>query len=208
MKTILFLLALALAGTRPARAQNTDLAIDQATTLPSLATPGSGGSIYDLNEYTDAQGNTYQAGSFGGTVRFGSFTLSTAGAGDIEVVVARRNAAGVYQWAVAGGGAGEQRAKALAVDAAGKVYLAGSFPTATATFGATVLTNRQAAGTGTSDAFAARVTAAGAWDWAVSAGGGTRVNGNDYATAVSVDLLGNAYVAGTFTSSVAFFGPI
>lgn len=59
------LLLLAVAGTRPAQAQNTDLVIDQTVTLPSLATPGSG-SILDLAEYTDAQGNTYQAGSLPG----------------------------------------------------------------------------------------------------------------------------------------------
>lgn len=206
MKTLFLLLLLALAGTRPARAQNTNLVIDQAATLPSLATPGSG-SLRDLAEYTDAQGNTYQAGSFTGAVQFGAFAFS-AGAGDTEVVVAKRNAAGVYQWALAGGGAGEQRAKALAVDAAGNVYVTGSFPTATATFGATVLTNRQVAGSSTSDVFVAKVTAAGAWDWAVSAGGATRVNGNDYATAIAVDALGGVYVAGTFTSSVAFFGTI
>ncbi|MBF9143102.1 T9SS type A sorting domain-containing protein [Hymenobacter properus] len=206
MKTLLFLLALAATLTRPARAQNPQLVIDQAATLPSLATPGSG-IIYDLSEYTDAQGNTYQAGTFSGTVHFGSFTFAT-GTGEMEVVVAKRNATGTYQWALAGGGAGDQRCKALTVDAAGNVYVTGSFPTATATFGATVLTNRAAAGTTTSDVFAAKVTAAGAWDWAVSAGGGTRINGDDYGTAVGVDLFGNAYVAGTFTSSVAFFGSI
>ena len=188
-----------------AQAQSTTLVIDQAATLPSLATPGQG-TIVDLPEYTDAQGNTYQGGTFAGAVHFGPFTLS-AGSG-YEVVVAKRNAAGTYLWAVTGGGAGYQRCKALAVDAAGNVYVTGFFESPTATFGSTTLTNRAAAGTSTSDVFVAKVTAAGAWDWAVSAGGGTRINGNDYGTAVAVDVLGSVYVAGTFTSSVAFFGTI
>ena len=203
MKTLFFLLALALAFAGPAQAQNTQLAIDQATVMPSLATPGSG-SMLDLVEYTDAQGNTYQAGSFTGAVHFGSFAFTSS---DVEVVVAKRNAAGVYQWAIPGGGAGEQRCKALAVDAAGSVYLTGFFTGSTATFGAATLTNRAATGTSTSDVFVTKVTAAGTWDWAASAGGGTRINGDDYGRAVAVDLFGNVYVAGEYTSSVAFFGP-
>ncbi|MDO7850753.1 SBBP repeat-containing protein [Hymenobacter convexus] len=203
MKTFLFLLVLAVACTRPAQAQNNQLVIDQAAVLPSLATPGSG-SIIDLVEFTDAQGSTYQAGSFTGTVHFGSFNFTGL---DTDVVVAKRNAAGVYVWAVAGGGAGTQRAKALAVDAAGNVAVTGSFDSSTASFGASTLTNARAANTSTSDVFVAKVTAGGTWEWAASAGGGTTINGNDYATAIAADLFGNIYVAGTYSSSVAFFGP-
>ena len=191
---------------RPAPAQNTQLVIDQATTLPSLATPGSG-SILDLAEYTDALGNTYQAASFSGSVHFGSFTFISPDA-SAEVVVAKRNAAGTYQWAMTGGGTGTQRAKALAVDAAGNVYVTGFFDSATASFGSSTLTNRRPANSGTSDIFVLKVSPGGTWDWAVSAGGGTTINGNDYATAIAVDALGGVYVAGTFTSSVAFFGSI
>jgi hypothetical protein len=205
LRTFSLAAGLLLALARPASAQSTDLVIDQAATLPSLATPGQG-TIVDLPEYTDAQGNTYQAGTIAGTVQFGAFTFSVPNGYD--VVVAKRNAAGAYLWALVGGVAGSLRAKALAVDAAGNVYLTGSFDAPTATFGAVTLANRAATGTSTNDVFVAKVTAAGAWDWAVSAGGGTRINGNDYGTAIAVDVFSNVYVAGTFTSSVAFFGAI
>lgn len=204
MKALYFLLVLAVACTRPAQAQNTQLVIDQAATFSSLATPGSG-SIYDLSEYTDAQGNTYQAGTFGSAVHFGPFTFSSPGA--YEVVVAKRNAAGVYQWAVAGGGPGSQRCRAVAVDAAGNVYLTGSFDSPTATFGAVTLTNRRPANRTTNDVFVAKITAAGVWDWANSAGGSDNFGGDDDGQAVAVDAQGGVYVAGTYTSSVAFFGP-
>ena len=190
--------AVLLALANPAHAQAPALVVDQAATLPSLATPGQD-IIYDMAEYTDAQGNTYQAGTFTGAVHFGPFAFTSP---DAEVVVAKRNAAGAYQWATTGGGAGEQRCKALAVDAAGNVFVTGSFDSPTAQFGATTLANARAAGTNTSDVFVAKVTAAGVWEWAAGAGGGTRINGDDEA----VDIFGNAYVAGTYTSSAAFFG--
>ena len=190
-------------------AQPTQLAVDQATVLPSLATPGSG-TVWDLHEVTDAQGNTYQAVSFSGTVHFGSSSFTSPGAAgvsaDYEVAVAKRNAAGIYQWAVAGGGAGSQRAVALAVDAVGNVLVTGSFDSPTTTFGATTLTNRRPVNRNTSDIFVAKVGASG-WQWASSAGGGDYISGDDYGTAVAVDALGGVYVAGTYTSSVAFFGP-
>ena len=195
--------------TSPAQAQTTQLVIDQAAVLPSIATPGSG-TIWDLHEYTDAQGNTYQAVSFSGTVHFGSSSFTSPGAvgvsPDYEVAVAKRNAAGVYQWAVAGGGLGSQRAVALAVDATGNVVVTGSFDSPTATFGTTTLTNRRPVNRYTRDIFVLKV-GAGGWQWAVSAGGGDYISGDDYGTAVAVDALGGVYVAGTYTSSVAFFGP-
>lgn len=192
---------------RLAQAQNTQLVIDQATTLPAIATPGNG-IVWDLYEVADAQGNTYQAVSFSGTVQFGPFSFTSpggTGAGDEEVAVAKRNAAGVYLWAVAG--TGSQRAKALAVDAAGNVYVTGLFTSATASFGTSTLTNRRPANRSTSDLFVLKA-GPGGWQWAVSAGGGDYISGEDYGTAVAVDALGGVYVAGIMTSTVAFFGTI
>lgn len=212
MKTFFFLLVLAMANTSPAQAQNTQLVIDQAAVLPSIATSGSG-TIWDIHEVTDAQGNTYQAVSFSGTVHFGSQTFTSSGAvgvsDDYDVAVAKRNATGGYQWAVAGGGVGSQRAVALAVDAAGNVFVTGSFDSPTATFGATApLTNHRPATRNTRDVFVAKAGVRGAWEWAASAGGGDFISGDDYGTAVAVDALGGVYVAGILTSTVAFFGAI
>ncbi len=192
------------------QAQAPALVVDRAAVLPSLAPPGQG-TLYDLVERTDALGNTYQAGSFSGTVQFGGFALTSAGTTpglDTNVFVAKRDAAGTYLWAIASNSSGELRAKAIAIDAAGNAYVAGHFASPTATFGTVTLTNRRPANTGTADVFVAKVGAAGTWQWAAGAGGGTTNSGNDYACVLAVDVFGNVYVAGTYTSSVAFFGTL
>ena len=205
MKAFFFLLVLAIACTRPAQAQNNQLNVAQAAVVGTTTTSAY---MLDLAATVDAQGNTYLTGAFAGTVRFGAFALTSADS-QYDVYVAKRDAAGTYLWAVQGGGPGRQQAKALAVDAGGNVYVTGNFTSVpTATFGNTTLTNAAAVGTTTSDAFVAKLDGTTrAWQWAVSAGGGTRVNGDDEGTAVAVDGLGNVYVAGDFDSSVAFFGP-
>ena len=199
------LLVLAVAGTRPARAQNNQLNVAQAAVVATTTMPSA--YMWDVAATMDAQDNTYLTGSFIGTVSFGSFTLTSAD-NRYDVFVAKRDAAGAYLWAVQGGGPGDQQAKALAVDAGGNVYVTGNFTSVpTATFGSTTLTNAAAAGTEKADVFVAKVDGTThAWQWAASAGGGTFINGDDYGTAIAVDGLGNVYVAGSFNSSVAFFG--
>ena len=199
------LLVLAVAGTRPAQAQNNQLNVAQAAVVATTTMPSA--YMWDVAATVDAQDNTYLTGSFIGTVSFGSFTLTSAD-NRYDVFVAKRDAAGAYLWAVQGGGPGDQQAKALAVDAGGNVYVTGNFTSVpTATFGNTTLTNAGAAGTTKADVFVAKLNGTTrAWQWAASAGGGTRVNGDDYGTAVAVDGLGNVYVGGNFNSSVAFFG--
>ena len=198
------LLVMAVAGTRPAQAQNYPLNVAQAAVVGATTT---GATMRDVAATVDAQGNTYLTGSFTGTVRFGAFSLTSADSYD-DVYVAKRDAAGTYLWAVQGGGPGRQQAKALAVDAGGNVYVTGNFTSVpTATFGNTTLTNAGAAGTTKADVFVAKLDGTShTWQWAASAGGGTRVNGDDYGTAIAMDGLGNVYVGGNFNSSVAFFG--
>ena len=207
MKFLSFLLVLAWAGTRPAQAQNDQLNVAQAAVVGAAATTTA--YLLDLAAVVDAQGNTYLTGTFAGTVSFGAFALTSPDRYS-DVYVAKRDAAGAYLWAVQGGGPGDQQAKALAVDAGGNVYVTGNFTSVpTATFGNTTLTNAGAAGTTKADVFVAKLNGTTrAWQWAASAGGGTRVNGDDYGTAVAVDGLGNVYVGGNFNSSVASFGPI
>jgi hypothetical protein len=88
--------------------------------------------------------------------------------------------------------------QALAVDAAGNVYLAGRLD-ADATVGTTQLSHA-----GGSDAFVISYTAAGEVRWAVSYGDG----GHDNATGIAVDAMGRVFVTGSFKRTVDFGGTV
>lgn len=200
---VLLLLLILLCGVAVAQAP----AFDQATVLPGNAFGGVGASIYGGRSAPDAQGNTYEAGFYDGTAAFGPFTLGPTV--HREVFVARRNAAGVYQWAVRVEGTGNVRLDGFVVDAAGEVVIAGSFEGRTATFGPYVLTNAHAVipnAYNRPDVFVAKISAAGLWQWANSAGGGTQTGAFDLVTNLLLDSAGNAYVSGTFNGPTAQFG--
>ncbi len=104
----------------------------------------------------------------------------------------------------AGGGLADW-GKDIAVSAGGNSHVTGSFAGAAA-FGPFALTARgkatgdAAAGGGTADVFVAQVSPAGAFNWAVSAGG----DGADYANGVATDSGGNIYVTGSFAGTASF----
>lgn len=200
---ILLLLLVLLRGAALAQAP----VFDQAAVVPGNAFGGVGTYVFGRRSAPDAQGNTYEAGFYDGTATFGPFTLGPAG--HREVFVARRNAAGVYQWAVHVGGTGNVRLDGFQVDAAGEVVIAGSFEGRTATFGPYILTNAHATipnAYDRPDIFVAKISAAGTWQWANSAGGGTQTGAFDLVTNLLLDGAGNAYVSGTFDGPTAQFG--
>lgn len=142
---------------------------------------------------TDAAGNTYVLGSFSGSVEVGGTTL-TGSYGDI--FVAKLNAAGAYQWLVRADGVGSKSGTGIALDASGNVYVTGTFAPGTATFGTTVLTN---AGPYTTDAFVAKLDAAGQWQWAVQTTG----TNSEQIVALAADAAGTVYVAGSSFGATA-----
>ena len=150
---------------------------------------------------TDAAGNVYVAGSFGGTITLGGTTLTSAG--DRDILVAKWNpTTGAWLWARRAGGATIDFATAIAVSGS-NVYVTGQFSSVTADFGATTLTNNQATGT-SPDVFVLKLTDNGSsstLNWVQPAGG---IFG-DGATALAVSGS-NVYVAGTFSSNAAVFG--
>ena len=84
----------------------------------------------------DSQGSATVAGSFQGKATFDSVTRTAQGKDDI--FVARLDASGKLLWAVSAGGAAQDNASAVALDAAGDAYVTGSYG-GVATFGGTTL---------------------------------------------------------------------
>jgi hypothetical protein len=138
----------------------------------------------------DVNGDIYIAGSFNGApITFGSTTLTNSGNTDIFIV--KYSAAGAVLWATAVGGSGAESASGIALDAAGNVYITGSFASASLVFGSSTLTNA-----GSLDIFIAKFNSSGVAAWAVSAGGTGAESGNG----IAVDGSANIYLTGQFGS--------
>lgn len=156
---------------------------------------GVGGPAQDLAKavVVDAQGNVIITGAFGDSVDFGGGLLTATGSADI--FVASYDPQGSLRWAQRFGGAsGASSGTALAVDAAGNVFVTGYVGDAV-NFGAGVLAH-----SGGLDIFAASFTAAGALRWAKSYGGTAR----DQGAGLGTDSSGNVYLTGLFNETVDF----
>lgn len=144
---------------------------------------------------TDAAGNVYIAGhslSGSGIATPGSHKSTPS---SYDAFLVKFNANGVRQWGTYYGGGGIEEGRALAIDAAGNVYLAGitnGSTTGVATDGAHQTTiNFQA------DAFLVKFNADGVRQWGTYYGGA----GNDFATGLSTDPQGNVILCGYTNSS-------
>lgn len=140
----------------------------------------------------DAVGRIFVSGSFSDQVRFGAVELSSKG--EMDVFVAQISPQGTWQWATAAGGSGLDRACTLAITATGDVVVGGQFAE-TAAFGTSQLVSQ-----GGEDAFVARLTPTGAWQWAIGAGSPD----NDETTALATNAVGEIYATGYFSNSARF----
>ncbi|MGI4832759.1 MAG: SBBP repeat-containing protein [Janthinobacterium lividum] len=152
----------------------------------------------------DPAGNVYLTGQTqGGAATFGPFSVAGPASTNDYVLVAKLDSTGAWLWATtAGGGINDDDGQDIALDAAGSAYVTGSFTSPTATFGAATLRNSGYGGGGYGDIFVAKLDAAGAWQWAVQAGGST----NDKGSGLTFDSAGRLVVAGSFSSPTAQFG--
>ncbi|HKN54868.1 MAG TPA: SBBP repeat-containing protein, partial [Amycolatopsis sp.] len=144
---------------------------------------------------TDPSGNVVVAGSFEGTVNFGTGPMTSSGFKD--VFVAKYSAAGVPLWAKSYGEPNDdEEALGVAMDGSGNVIVTGYFKQ-TVNFGTGPLT---AAGTYLGDVFVAKYSASGAPLWVKQVGS----TGFDKGTAVAVDSASNVLVTGYFNGTVNF----
>jgi len=160
---------------------------------------GGSGDDRGVGIAVDSSGNAYVTGSTTSTNFPTASPLQAAnGGGTYDAFVAKLNAAGsalVYSTYL--GGSGRDEAAGIAVDASGSAYVTGwtqstNFPTASPL--------QPANGGGWSDAFVAKLNAAGsALVYSTYLGGGVQDNG----FGIAVDSSGNAYVTG-YTNSPDF----
>lgn len=145
----------------------------------------------------DAAGNICVVGTFNGTVNFGGAPLVTAGGSDI--FVALFNATGVHQWSKRFGSSdGFDNALAVEMDAAGNVYVTGSYR-GTLDFGGGPLSS-----SGSDDIYLVKLNAAGVHQWSRHFGSTLADVGRDLA----IDGSGNVMLAGSFRRTVNFGGGI
>ena len=142
----------------------------------------------------DDAGNVVLVGSFSGSVDFGGGPLKSAGT--VDVFIAKLDAGGAHLWSKSFGDVGPQFANSVAVDGAGNAVVVGHF-SGSVDFGGGPLV-----GTGSDDAFIAKLDAGGAHLWSKRFGDGDVQK----ATGVAVDGAGNVVLVGSFSGSVDFGG--
>jgi len=148
----------------------------------------------------DQNGNVYLTGGYtGASATFGSLTLQNSAAGHSTAYVAKLAASGVWQWATQATNGNQAYeadfGQALAVDAQGNTYVAGSFGSAHITLGATTLTNNNAYGF-TCDAFVAKLDSTGQWVWGHRIGSAGYDRGQDLAVDANGDVVLTGYMHG------------
>lgn len=139
------------------------------TWLRAFSVGGSGNEVINALAL-DAAGNVVVAGYFGGTVAFGTSTLSKPN-GQSDMFVGRISPAGTWLQAVQASAAvtpSAPRAYCVAAAPNGDIVVAGTFLPTAITIGSFTLTNASCCVS--TDAFVARLNAAGTWTQALRLG--------------------------------------
>ena len=124
----------------------------------------------------DQAGDTYLAGTFGGTINSGGWS-ATATYGGNDVFVARSAASPSNSWALVSGSSAEDEPWALAVTSTGQVIYGGYF-SAAFTAGSTTMSPSN------HDGYAVGISSSGAVDWTERIGGSQY----DYVWSMTVNM--------------------
>ena len=133
----------------------------------------------------DGSGNVYVTGTSEAT--WGTPVNAYAGGSDAFVATLSSN--GVYQWHTFLGSSSTDEGTAIAVDGSGNVYVAGY---STAAWGTPITAHA-----GGYDAFVAKLSSSGVYQWHTFLGSSS----HDVGTAIAVDGISNVYVAGFSVAS-------
>ncbi len=123
----------------------------------------------------------------------------TRSASGTDGFVLRLNPSAVFGWVNQLSGLGSAEGRAVAVDPAGRIFVAGSFTSGMSTDAGDMTA---AGGASASDAFVARLGSSGTVLWSRRMGG----SGNDEANAIVANSLGQVFLTGAFRLSGDFGG--
>ncbi|UOQ55686.1 T9SS type B sorting domain-containing protein [Hymenobacter cellulosivorans] len=164
--------------------------------VPVGTGPNAFSFIYDM--VVDAAGNSYIVGEYEGTALYGSATITSA---KTDILVVKVNPAGGVVWVAQAGGNYIDSGHAIARDAAGNLYITGTFLSPTISFGAISLVNSvDGLDFNSAEVFVAKLDPNGNWLWATKGGG----VGADDSRDIAVDAGGNAYITGEYASAAVF----
>lgn len=144
--------------------------------------------------HSDASGNFYVTGYFGGPLNLGTQTLVGGGTGDMFLV--KYDGLGRLQWAAQSESAGWDGGRDITTDASGNVYCAGRID------GQSRIGSATLNAVGGNDATIVKYNSNGSVVWARSGGG----SGRDWSNGVALDPAGNIFVTGLFVGSATFGG--
>ncbi len=152
---------------------------------------------------TDAAGNSYVTGEYGGSVDFdpGSLINNLNCAGVYDVFVLKLDASGNFGWAKSLGGQSYDSGAGIALDASGNVYTTGLFGDVCDFDPGNAVVNLTAAGgIVDKDIFISKLSTTGTFVWAKRMGD----IDDDWATSIALDGAGNVYSTGVFHGTVDF----
>jgi hypothetical protein len=141
----------------------------------------------------DSGGNAYVVGGTGSPDFPTRNPIQASYGGGGDAFVAKLNTAGALIYSTFLGGSAEDNGNGIAIDNLGNVYVTGN----TSSTNFPIVNSVQAANSGYSNAFAAKIRASGTLSYSTYLGGANY----DIGTAIAVDDAGNAYFVGATDSS-------
>lgn len=187
-------------GTQLTSAGQSDIFIvkyDKSGNIIWAKSAGGDGIDYGYSITTDASGNIYVTGSFGGSgATFDTYTINNKGGWD--VFIAKYDTAGNCLWVKSAAGTGDDHGWSIACDDENNPYITGKFISPDIDFGNGAMINA-----GNWDIFIAKYNPSGNLLWAERFGGSNWDNVNS----VVYDNSGRMYICGYFESSTIVLGP-
>ncbi len=168
------------------------LALDSAGMYLLSSAFGDAGTDQGESVAFDSASNAIVVGRIGSSVDFGGGFLPWNGSDDAFIV--KFSSFGLHQWSRSFGDSMNQNFKDVATDAAGNVYVTGSFA-GTTDFGGGAATSQ-----GSVDAMLVKYSSAGNHVWTRLFAGTGSQNGNN----ISIDTQGNPVLAGQYQGVVDF----